>query len=49
MRFTSIEIQAINQFVLDSAIIVLVNRNNENNRDDGKMNITRVWRSRTPY
>jgi hypothetical protein len=45
MRLTSIEIQAINQFVLDSAIIVLVNKNNENISDEGIINITRVWRS----
>lgn len=48
-RLTSIEIQAINQFVLDRAIIVLSSKSNENNKDDGRINITRVWRSWTPY
>jgi hypothetical protein len=45
MRLTSIEIQAISQFVLDSAIIVLVNKNDENSSDEGIISITRVWRS----
>jgi hypothetical protein len=45
MRLTSIEIQAISQFVLDSAIIVLVNKNDENRSDEGIISITRVWRS----
>lgn len=44
-RLISIEIQANNQFVLDSAIIVLITKNNENSRDEGKIVATRVWRS----
>jgi hypothetical protein len=44
-RLISIEIQANNQFVLDSAIIVLITKNNENSRDEGKIIATRVWRS----
>lgn len=48
-RLISIEIQAISQFVLESAIMVLVTKNNENRSDEGIINGTRVWRSWTPY
>lgn len=48
-KLISIEIQAINQLVLDKAIIVLSIRNNVNNKEDGNINSTRVWRSWTPY
>jgi hypothetical protein len=44
-RLISIEIQAISQFVLESAIMVLVTKNNENRSDEGIINGTRVWRS----
>jgi hypothetical protein len=44
-KLISIEIQAINQLVLDKAIIVLSIRNNVNNKEDGNINSTRVWRS----
>jgi hypothetical protein len=44
-RLISIEIQANNQFVLDSAIIVLITKNNEKSRDEGRIIATRVWRS----
>jgi hypothetical protein len=39
------EIQAINQLVLDKAIMVLSTRNIVNNKEDGNINSTRVWRS----
>lgn len=44
-RLISIEIHANNQLVLDSAIIVLVTKNNEKSRDEGSISATRVWRS----
>lgn len=44
-KLISIEIQAISQLVLDKAIIVLSIRNNVNNKEDGNINSTRVWRS----
>jgi hypothetical protein len=48
-RLISMEIQAISQLVLAKAMIVLSIRNSVNNKEDGNINSTRVWRSWTPY